>query len=139
MGNVLVRLKMIEKASLARVPTIIDVTADDVRDVESHAGRSVSAKLCELLAATTSDGRTVATLVAEVILSKALGGDFRFMTELLNRTEGKVTDQVKEPASPTILHWEDEHAITLVYGHETGQLGAVTTETPTDPPPRHRP
>src|SRR5207253_1594274 len=60
-------------------------------------GRTVSAILLEVLGrdAGKGNGRTVADVLAEVIVKEALGGDFRFAKEVLERTEGKVTDKVE--------------------------------------------
>ena len=106
------------------------MTLDEVRRLDPGVEPSVTTKLRELLGAATTDGRTVASLLAEVILSKALGGDIRFMTELLNRTEGKAPDHVQQPTSPTVLHWEEEDAIALIYGGKSVHPEARTTEMP---------
>ncbi len=64
-------------------------------------GRSVSARLRALLEGTAvggqplPDGKAVADLVAEVILTHALKGDPRFVALLLDRVEGKVTERVE--------------------------------------------
>jgi len=63
-------------------------------------GRSLMARLRELLERDTidgkpiADGKQVADLVAEVIVVRALKGDHRFLATLLERTEGKVPDRL---------------------------------------------
>ena len=88
-------------------------------------GRSLTAKLREMLDASTLDGRpiadgkTLADLLAETILRGALGGDIRFLKEILDRTEGKVTGPVDEPAEDqeTARRWERfDKSLALVYG-----------------------
>jgi hypothetical protein len=62
-------------------------------------GRSVTARLRDLLDAVelggkpVPDGKQVADLLAEVILKNALKGDHRFVSTVLDRTEGKVADK----------------------------------------------
>ena len=61
-------------------------------------GRSVTARLRDLLnkgeinGKPIKDGKQVADLLAEVILKAALQGDHKFVTTLLDRTEGKVAE-----------------------------------------------
>lgn len=76
-------------------------------------GRSVTSRLRDLLDAVelggkqVRDGKQVADLVAEVILKNALKGDHRFVTTLLDRTEGKVADRTEvtgPDGSPLVPH-----------------------------------
>ena len=62
-------------------------------------GRSITARLRELLEATElggkplKGGKQVADLVAEALLKNAIKGDVRHLQELINRVEGKVPDK----------------------------------------------
>jgi hypothetical protein len=63
-------------------------------------GRSITARLRELLESRTIDGqkiqggKQVADLVAEAIVTKAQKGDYRFCALLLERTEGRAPEQI---------------------------------------------
>jgi hypothetical protein len=52
----------------------------------------------ELAGQALPDGKTIADLLAEVMVRKALQGDYRFTREILDRTEGKVTARAGEDA-----------------------------------------
>ncbi len=71
-------------------------------------GRSVSARLRALLEGTAvggkplPDGKAVANLVAEVILTHALKGDPRFVALLLDRVEGKVKERVEAEVNQAV-------------------------------------
>src|SRR4051812_37399086 len=68
-------------------------------------GKSLTGRLRDMLELTTwkgeplPEGKTVADLLAEVMVKKALGGNLKFFVELLNRTDGKVR-HFAEPAAP---------------------------------------
>ena len=93
-------------------------------------GKSLTAKLRDMLDQTSleghllPEGQTIAEMVAKLILRKALGGDFLYVVELLNRTDGKVRDRAKVP-----MHEDggsdrrQEEAIEMVFGlRPTAQL-----------------
>lgn len=58
-------------------------------------GKSITARIRRLLekAAEKDGGRDVADAIASVIVAQALKGDYRFVRELMDRTEGKVPDR----------------------------------------------
>jgi hypothetical protein len=60
--------------------------------------RTITTALREMLARETRDGRTIADLIVEVIVRKALAGDIRFIKIILERTEGKVARGTAHPA-----------------------------------------
>ena len=94
-------------------------------------GRSITAMLRDMLDQTTfdgkelPDGKTVASLVAEVIIRGALAGRFPFLKMLLDRTEGKVRDRVEEPAyqAPRIRILWEEDAVDTIYGRRDRSPG----------------
>jgi hypothetical protein len=98
-------------------------------------GRSLTGKLRDLLASTTfdgepiEDGKCVADLVAEALIRLAIGGHFRAMVEILNRTEGRVRDRVEEPAQGRVaVVWEAvEDRVARVYARRETALAEVET------------
>jgi hypothetical protein len=58
----------------------------------------ITEALRRLLERKTRDGRTIAELLAETILRKALAGDLRFIKLILDRTEGPVTRRIPNQA-----------------------------------------
>jgi Family of unknown function (DUF5681) len=64
-------------------------------------GRSITARLRDLLEKGEINGKPVrngehlADLVAEVIVTKALKGDHRFMQMLIDRVDGKLTQKIE--------------------------------------------
>lgn len=78
---------------------------------------SLTAKVRKLLDAhqvkgqKIADGREVADLLAEVILSRALKGDMRAVELLWNRIEGKVPDRIAGPDGEDLtirIAWPDD-------------------------------
>jgi hypothetical protein len=71
-------------------------------------GRSVSARIRELLEGTKlgetkmPNGKQVADIVADIIVREALKADHRFVTTLLDRTEGKATEPIEHSGEVTI-------------------------------------
>ena len=63
------------------------------------------------------DGKQVADLLAETILKASLKGNFRFVSMILDRTEGKVPDKIQqEGAFDVTLHIEGlEEKLAKVY------------------------
>jgi hypothetical protein len=59
----------------------------------------ITEALRELLARKTRDGRTLAELLAETIIRKALAGDLRFIELILDRTEGPVARRTESPVA----------------------------------------
>jgi len=57
-------------------------------------GKRVSTFLKELLEKELVEGKSVAEMLADTIVLEAKRGNFQFMRELLDRTEGKVMEQV---------------------------------------------
>jgi Family of unknown function (DUF5681) len=76
-------------------------------------GPSLTSRLRELLDKREIDGKPiknnkqVADLVAEVIVEKALAGDYRFVDLMMNRIEGKVPDTVKLDTDDTTSRVRD--------------------------------
>ena len=58
-------------------------------------GKSITGKLRRLLEAAAEEGAEgdLADAIAAVIVAKAVSGNFRFVKEVLDRTEGKVPDR----------------------------------------------
>jgi hypothetical protein len=52
------------------------------------------------------DGKQIADMLSEMWLKGALQGDFRFLKEILDRTEGKVPDRIAghDGGNPTVEH-----------------------------------
>jgi hypothetical protein len=57
-------------------------------------GKRVSTYLKELLETELVNGKTIAEILADTIVLEAKKGNFQFMRELLDRTEGKVMEQI---------------------------------------------
>jgi hypothetical protein len=63
-------------------------------------GKSLTTRLREILDANElegvdlADGEKVADVLAQVIVRKALAGDFRFVELVFNRIDGKVPDKI---------------------------------------------
>lgn len=106
------------------------------------AGRSVTARLRELLEAGEIDGRAikggkqVADLVAEVLLKGALQGDPKLIAMLLDRTEGKASNSVDPEeqraapheipdADPRFLDRDEHPALEGVQGGPTAEGAAA--------------
>jgi hypothetical protein len=60
--------------------------------------RMLTTILRERLEQEVCDGRTIADLIAEMIIRKALAGDVRCIEIILDRTEGKVARGTADPA-----------------------------------------
>lgn len=57
-------------------------------------GKRVSTYLKESLEKELANGKTIGEILADTILLEAKKGNYAFMRELLDRTEGKVIEQV---------------------------------------------
>ena len=68
-------------------------------------GGSITARIRRILERETSDGDALAEKVAEIVVARALRGDHKFLTTLLERIEGKVPDRIttEEDGSFTII------------------------------------
>lgn len=75
-----------------------------------------------------ADGETVAMLVAETIIRRALAWDFPFLVEPLNRTEGRCAERDESPAAGRVVPRWEEGPIALARGDEasspTAPVGA---------------
>jgi Family of unknown function (DUF5681) len=64
-------------------------------------GRSITSRLRDLLDKSEidgkpiKDGKQVADLVVDIIIRKAIDGDYRFVDLVMNRIEGKIPDTLK--------------------------------------------
>ena len=72
--------------------------------------RPIAAAIRDLL--DRDDGEAL-TAIAAVTVSKARSGDFRFIRELLDRIDGKVTDRLELNGNPDIPLITDEFVQTL--------------------------
>ena len=66
-------------------------------------GSGVTDQLKALLAKEV-DGQPIAEAIAKVIMKRALKGDYKFVKEILDRVEGKVTDNVKLEGEMRMVH-----------------------------------
>lgn len=79
------------------------------------AGRPKGQSLTALLRAKLEKNDTAQSL-AEMIVAKALSGDYRFCKLILDRTEGKVPDRIAGPdgvEASVQLGWEDDQRVIL--------------------------
>lgn len=58
-------------------------------------GTGVTDRIKAILDQETKNGGTVADAMARAAIRAALGGDFRFWQEIVNRSDGKVPDQIQ--------------------------------------------
>ena len=71
-------------------------------------GSGVTDRLKALLDQPVKDGAemTVAEALAKAAMKAALKGDHRFFKEILDRTEGKVTDKLEVDGDMRVIHQE---------------------------------
>ena len=83
-------------------------------------GRSITSILREKLAepAKGKRGKTKAEAIADVVIEQALAGDPRFLREILERTEGKVTQTIQVSDADYSKLSDDE--LRAIAGREGG-------------------
>lgn len=85
-------------------------------------GQGITDRLWVILFETDGDGVTVAERLVRAGVDAAMNGDFRFWSAIVNRIDGKVTDQIEQQDKvEVVLRYVDESPSRLdhIEGNES--------------------